>query len=594
MLKLIAWTTLVVFPILLLLLLQIQFLPFHDVRITNAQRGALILDIVLLWLLRPPILADLSAECLGRARVRARVLRGIGFSLAGVTSIAALWFSIVVATIPGEWQETALAGLDRSQWRFAEVAVASTHDLLFAGEVDDTTRRRKSLFSNTLVLLGFNLYEALKVDDPKKLAWKEHLFDFRARHLEQAVFDGSDLTKADLTGAFLEGASLKWAQLQGASLNQAQLQGASLDFAQLQGASLYHSRLQGASLDGAQLRGASLIGAQLQGASLEHAQLQGASLDSAGHQGAQLPWADLQGASLYVARLQGAALCRSQLQGAQLQGASLEHAQLQGAALDGAQLRGASLDGAQLQGVSLLDGAQLQGASLIEANLQGASLDPATVSAADFSYAFLWRTQWIEGDPNDLGVVRLDETLEQWKPVWRTNDFSDPVSWNAKSYAELRGLMNMIPEGEKRDAALKQIERLDCANPDKTLASCDPAAKTPRDVLIWQKKLKAASVDEAAYAKALATELRSLVCVSDVNAIYILRGLTFAETCGDPMIPRLTSTDREAPALVDFIMSKDCPVSAALTNDDRAKLLMIKQDAELKSLPPPPAAKKEK
>ena len=41
MLKLIALTTLVVFPILLLLLLQIQFLPFHDVRITWAQRGAL-------------------------------------------------------------------------------------------------------------------------------------------------------------------------------------------------------------------------------------------------------------------------------------------------------------------------------------------------------------------------------------------------------------------------------------------------------------------------------------------------------------------------------------------------------------------------
>jgi hypothetical protein len=62
MLKLIALATLVVFPILLLLLLQIQFLPFHDVRITNAQRVALILDIVFLWLLRPPVFADLSVS----------------------------------------------------------------------------------------------------------------------------------------------------------------------------------------------------------------------------------------------------------------------------------------------------------------------------------------------------------------------------------------------------------------------------------------------------------------------------------------------------------------------------------------------------
>ena len=50
MLKLIALTTLVVFPILVLLLLQIQFLPFHEWKITWAQRAALFLDIVFLWL----------------------------------------------------------------------------------------------------------------------------------------------------------------------------------------------------------------------------------------------------------------------------------------------------------------------------------------------------------------------------------------------------------------------------------------------------------------------------------------------------------------------------------------------------------------
>src|SRR3984893_16832380 len=176
MLKLIALTTLVVFPILLLLLLQIQFLPFHDVAITYAQRAALFLDIVLLW-----ILADLSVESFGRARLFSWALRGFG--------IAAVWFSIVVATIPGEWQETVLAVLNPSFQRLGPKT--KLRDVLFAGEVDDTTRRRKSLFSNTLVLPGFNIYEALKIDDPKKLAWKEHLFDLRVRHLEQAVLKGA-------------------------------------------------------------------------------------------------------------------------------------------------------------------------------------------------------------------------------------------------------------------------------------------------------------------------------------------------------------------------------------------------------------------
>jgi hypothetical protein len=47
MLKAIALTTLVILPVLVLLLLQIQFLPFHDFRITWAQRAALLLDILL-------------------------------------------------------------------------------------------------------------------------------------------------------------------------------------------------------------------------------------------------------------------------------------------------------------------------------------------------------------------------------------------------------------------------------------------------------------------------------------------------------------------------------------------------------------------
>jgi len=559
MLKLIALTTLVVFPILLLLLLQIQFLPFHDWKITDAQRAALFLDIVLLWLLRPPILADLSVESSGRARLFNRAVRDFGLVLAGVMSIAAFWFSIVVATIPGEWQETALGALDRPPWRIADYVddegkpkLFSTRDLLFAGEVDPTTRRRKSLFSNTLVLPGFNLYEALKVDDPKKLAWKKHLFDLRGRHLEKAVLDGADLSKVDLTGAYLGRALLVGARLQGASLDGAALQGASLFRANLQGASLGGAQLQGASLGSAELQGASLDGAALQGASLFRANLQGASLGSA-----------------------------------QLQGAWFEEARLQGASLQGAQLQGASLFLAKLQGASLLE-AQLEGASLKDAQLQGASLYAAKVNAADFSGAFLWRTIWGEIDQAKLGAVRLDRLTELWRPGWQNSGFH---SLDSKAYAELRVSMNGIPEGKMRmrDEALKKIEKLDCGSSDKTLASCDPLANPPPEVLAWQEKLAAASVDDTAYAKALATELQGLVCANDANAIYVLRGIVRKE----PMqVARFAATHREAPALVDYIMSKDCPVSTSLTDDDKAKLLQIKQDAE-KKFPSPPTSKKE-
>jgi hypothetical protein len=73
-----------------LLLLQIQFLPFHEVAVTWAQRAALFLDIVVLWLLRPPVLADLSVESSKRARFFSQERRGFAVVRALILSIAAL------------------------------------------------------------------------------------------------------------------------------------------------------------------------------------------------------------------------------------------------------------------------------------------------------------------------------------------------------------------------------------------------------------------------------------------------------------------------------------------------------------------------
>ena len=115
-----------------------------------------------------------------------------------------------------------------------------------------------------------------------------------------------------------------------------------------------------------------------------------------------------------------------------------------------------------------------------------------------------------------------------------------PSHGTDEAYAELRVSMNSIPEGEMRDGALKRIETLDCGNPDKTLASCDPAAEPPPEVLAWQKELAKVSGDDAAYRKALDTELRGLVCANDASAIHILRGIIRTELAcrNGPRSPR--------------------------------------------------------
>jgi uncharacterized protein YjbI with pentapeptide repeats len=312
-LKAIAVTTLIIFPILLLLLLQAQFLPFHSLWISWLQRIALFLDLGLLWILRPPILSSPRKD----GTVRKYVVRAY-LVVAAVLSLAAVWLSILIATIPGEWQEKAPDWMNPRLPEFwareylsavflskdkAAIKWLSVRDLLFTGEINlTTTRRRSSPFSNTLVLPGFSVYEALKIDDPKKIAWKEYLVDLRGRHLEQAMLFQADLTGADLRGARLQGAYLEFAQLRGASLEEAELQGADFEGAQLDGAVLKAARLQGANFMWAWLRGACLRAAQLQGAFFGAAQLQGVDLREASLQGASFRSAQLHGASLEVQR----------------------------------------------------------------------------------------------------------------------------------------------------------------------------------------------------------------------------------------------------------------------------------------------------
>ena len=75
----------------------------------------------------------------------------------------------------------------------------------------------------------------------------------RRAAFDPLVLQGKRLRFADLSGSQLFAVDLSRAELQGASLFRAQLQGAWLDRAQLQGASLDRARLQGALLAGAQL-----------------------------------------------------------------------------------------------------------------------------------------------------------------------------------------------------------------------------------------------------------------------------------------------------------------------------------------------------
>jgi hypothetical protein len=223
--------------------------------------------------------------------------------LALFLSLAILYFSVVIATVPGEsvdsWAESAPAHVgpytltrkrdpllvfwDRITNRVPPPPSPDAPDLttgrpsqfprepwpvalrraLFDGEPDPVSQRLTSLFSRVLVLPNETLITEKQVEALAKQAAAgaaagdgmpeavARTLVLRGRSLRGAVFTASDLRKADLTGAILVGARLDRAWLQGASLNGARMQGASLNGAQMQGASLDRAQMQGASLIGA-------------------------------------------------------------------------------------------------------------------------------------------------------------------------------------------------------------------------------------------------------------------------------------------------------------------------------------------------------
>jgi uncharacterized protein YjbI with pentapeptide repeats len=315
-LKAIAWSSLVVGPVLLLLLIQVQFLPYHLAWVTWVQRLAVFADVILLWLLWPAVLD-------GRSKIAwPRVWRHKVFML---LSLVPIWLAFITATFPGELIDEWIGPweiIPQSQvtaW-LGQEGGTSIHNLLFHGKVDQTTLRRKSCFSDTLVIAYFDALEAAKIADPEKFDAVKQTLILRGLNLEGAVFLNADLRKVDLRGAQLQGASLAGAQLQGATLDSAQLQGATLDWAKLQGANLNNAKLQSANLNNAKLQGATLSAAELQGATLVSAELQGASLKDA--------------------KLQGAELQKSTLNGTDMSGADVGHA-----TFDDASLTAVSVDG---------------------------------------------------------------------------------------------------------------------------------------------------------------------------------------------------------------------------------------------------------
>ncbi|HEY1246951.1 MAG TPA: pentapeptide repeat-containing protein [Hyphomicrobiaceae bacterium] len=352
LLNAIGWLTLLVLPVLLLLWMQVAFLPFHHAGVTAVQRATVLADIVVLLLGGVFVM---RAETSFFGAVLRLIFNNPGSVAFALIALAGAAFVSMAAAVPG-------AGGD---------------GLLFS-------------------LLPRNL----DVADTRLVAGRDGAgaapLSLRGRDLRFARLDRVDLRQADLTGANLDGASLAGADLRGARLACAYTAVMQQPDGRLKAGC---ARAQGADFTGASMAGAGLVGTDLRGAKLDDASLEGADLGQAVATGATFERARLQRAVLAGASLDGASFVAANLQGTDLAGAGLQMADFSGTALQGARLASARLAGAVLRE------ADLEGAELRDARLFGADMRGARLPAADLAGATVWRA--VPPAPEATGLADL-------------------------------------------------------------------------------------------------------------------------------------------------------------------------------------------
>ena len=511
------WLSFVGIPALVILFVQIVYLPYHDITTTWSHRLMLVLDAILLALMS----VFLSSRATSFFGALGRTLRHQPASVAATTLLyaGAILFSFFVATVPDE-------PLDRFTQALPWTRVNKS-------TTADGQPAQRRVFAVTDWFFGLNSTSASRlfrrnlsvtdevVVDRKTVSKDQATVSLRDRDLRYAELDRSDLQQADFTGADLTGARLVGANLRGARFSCLDVDAVLTD-PKLRGESC--ANLTGANLSRADLTHADLRLALVSGANLENATLTNSDLRFADLTGANLAGADLRGASMGG----GVELMGANLLGANLGGADLKGAKLQAADFYGAELQGARLVFAQAQGANF-QGAHLQGANLSSARLQGADFTDADLTATDFGAAIIWETR----PPSTANAMLADAAAIAVKPI------------EPKDVSGLTDVAKLVAMPKVAAKLTKLIERLTSADESAAWNAGDEAT-------LWAG-LKQAGLrgDATARRDKAAGYLAKLSCAADHSdgavAAGIIRRVVDAPLKSDPAL------------LLKKLLGADCP-----------------------------------
>ncbi|MEQ8825513.1 MAG: pentapeptide repeat-containing protein [Filomicrobium sp.] len=434
-LHIMSWLSLVILPVVLLLYMQVVFLPYHDPVITWTNRIALVVDVMMLVLIGVFLMR--AETSFFKAFARTSASHPVSFLMTTIVLGFVTVFSFFVATIPGEAMDS-----------------ISKH-FFWQMDEDKSTSGPKYFTSSTAIPLIpvdsegalFGIFRRnLKVTDADLVSDRavtegEPTLKLRNRDLRHARLDRSDMHQADLTGADLSQASLDGTDLRNATMQCAELNALRLKndrekakCVRAVGTNFARAELSGALMTGIDARGAIFEEAILEDADVVEALLSGANFSQARLDKANLTGGvEAQGANFAIASLQG-----TNLNGARLFGADFRWASMQAAILDYARLEGA-----------LVEGSDLEAASLYKAYLQGTDFKSAKMRAADLRGARIWQTTPPDLSKSDLidlenvSIKPLDEAATQ-----RLEDMLSRIS-SSRLQAHVREALTKLLDEQK-------------------------------------------------------------------------------------------------------------------------------------------------
>jgi uncharacterized protein YjbI with pentapeptide repeats len=628
--RLAAWMTMVAAPVLLLLAFQVRFLPYHDVFTTWVQRGCLLVDLALVWLLWPVIAhrsgriggviaalfwerpkalyQALRAQQLQTAhQLQARQWRQAAGSfwqgyreardatrsmaIDALWAVGLLWlsaavagFSLLVATVPAEDIERWLL----TDWGLAARADDAMKDCVAHDEeigwawtwwAPELVRPEPigvhRCHSGRVALLGIEVgMEPWLSKRPRD--WPvPHDGEPNAVWWPTAIlFEGEpDRASSKVTSLFSRNLVLI-DDVDLVTLSDDELEQADRTLV-LRGRDLRYARF-----DRADIRKADLFKARLTGAILEETQIEGVILEEAQMQGAILFRAEMQGANLFRTEMQGA-----NLSGAEMQGTDLTVAKLQGADLSFAKMQGANLSVAEMQGANLYK-AEMQGADLAIAEMQGADLSFAKMQGADLSFAKMQGANLYKAEMQgaDLAAAEMQGANLYGAALWLatarsanlyladdrdmtvTDPFAEPDPAKRAARAS-EAIEGWLAEIPHEDVRKSALERLaTLREPSSLLGKRAPGA--------WNPWLDAASLPVVEWTQSteeeLAIALGELGCDAG-KAPDIARGLL-------NRVHLKTVLRRHRPyqpMLATALLAPDCAGARGLTEEERAQLREI-------------------